>query len=133
MEQIQYCSLMSLTHRRHSNERGAEPVNNQLLRQWRRRRPRSPTPSHAKPTEFDDIFCSDSVDEIYGNCRLHSYDNNWWLRWLEDITVVRQLTERVSERRVHAASSVKGHLSDTSTSTDVELEPSSHASDLHGM
>ena len=114
---------MSLTHRRHSNERGAEPVNNQLLRQWRRRRPRSPTPSYAQPTEFDDIFCSYSVDEIYGNISVYSNNNNWWLKWLEDNIVVRQLMARVSERRVAAESSVREQWSATSTSTDEELEP----------
>jgi hypothetical protein len=133
MEQIQYCFLMSLTHRRHSNERGAEPVNNQLLRQWRRRRPRSPTPSYAKPTEFDDIFCSYSVDEIYGNSRVHSYNNNWWLKWLEDITKLRQPMVNLSERQVPSESFVQEHGSVTSTLTDEELEPSSHASDLHGV
>jgi hypothetical protein len=73
------------------------------------------------------------MDEIYGFHPIHSYNNNWWLKWLEDITVVRQLMVRLSERRRPAASSVKGHLSDTNMSTDAELEPLSHASDLHGM
>jgi hypothetical protein len=62
------------------------------------------------------------VDEIYGNISVYSYNYNWWLKWLEDIAKVRQLTARVSERRVQAESSVKEQWFATSTLTDEELE-----------
>lgn len=106
------------------------------MRQQRYRRHRTPTPTYPKSTTFVDLYGRDSVGKIHGFDTIHSDNNNWWLKWQEDIVsvqVVRPLMVNHSRRNRPAASSVKGHLSDTSMLTDAELEPSSHASDLHGM